>query len=254
MDFSSVASNYAGNVQIPAGERLLQLLKIQDHEDVLDLGCGNGKLTAKIRALTRGRVVGIDASERMIDLARKYEGIEFYVLRAEDMDFHEEFDVILCNSAFQWFDPHVVLPKCYKALRDGGRMGVQAPAKKIYSPNFVEAFERVQEEIDTFRSFRCPWFFLDSEEEYKRLFESYGFKVDHCKIERFESYHTPKDVFNIFMTGASVGYLNPRYYDEDINKYVQNAKRIIMRSFEEQAENGLVKLIFNRVFVIARKH
>ncbi len=165
MDFSNVASNYSGKVQIPAGDKLLQFLNIQDHEDVLDLGCGNGKLTAKIRALTRGRVVGIDASEKMIDLARKYGGIEFHILRAEDMDFYEEFDVIFCNSAFQWFDPHAILPKCYKALRSGGRMGVQAPAKKIYCPNFIEAFKQVQKEIKAFRSFRCPWFFLDNEEE-----------------------------------------------------------------------------------------
>ncbi len=124
MDFSRVTSDYSGKVQIPAGDRLLQLLDIRDHEDVLDLGCGNGKLTAKIRALTRGRVVGIDASEKMIDLARKYKGIEFHVLRAENMSFYEEFDVIFCNSAFQWFDPHVVLPTCYDALKSEGRIGV----------------------------------------------------------------------------------------------------------------------------------
>jgi len=82
------------------------------------------------------------------------------------------------------------------------------------------------------------------------LFESYGFKVDYCKIERFESYHTPKDVFEIFMTGASVGYLNPEYYDEDIGGYVEDAMKIIMRSFEEQAENESIKLIFNRVFIV----
>ncbi len=88
---------------------------------------------------------------------------------------------------------------------------------------------------------------------YESLFKSYGFKVDHCKIERFESYHTPEEVFEIFMTGASVGYLNSRYYDEDISKYVDDFKRIIMRSFEKQAENGLVKLVFNRVFIIVKK-
>ncbi len=53
MDFSKVASGYSGKIQTPA--RLLSLLRIGGKEDVLDLGCGNGRLTAKIRALTRGR-------------------------------------------------------------------------------------------------------------------------------------------------------------------------------------------------------
>ncbi len=99
----------------------------------------------------------------MIELARRYEGIEFYVLRAEEMDFREEFDVIFCNSAFQWFKPDEVLPRCYRALRKNGRIGVQAPAKREYCPIFVRAFERVQREIEAFRSFSSPWFFLETE-------------------------------------------------------------------------------------------
>ncbi len=72
-------------------------------------------------------------------------------------------------------------------------------------------------------------------------------------MERFETRHTPKEAFEIFITGASVGYLNPEYYDEDIREYIEDAKGIIRKYFEEWAENGLVKLVFNRVFVIAKK-
>jgi len=253
MDFSKIASDYRGTVQIPAGEKLLLLLDIKKHEDVLDLGCGNGKLTARIRCITKGRVVGIDASWKMIEIAKRYQGIEFYVMRAEDMNFYEEFDVIFCNSAFQWFKPHLVLPKCYKALRKGGRIGIQAPAKKVYCPNFVEAFKQVQEKIHAFRSFKNPWFFLEGERDYKELFESYGFEVSYCKIETVKTYHTPQEVFDIFMSGASVGYLNPKYYDKDISNFVNDFKAIVRCCFEEQAKDGLVELVFNRVYLVAHK-
>jgi|GEM_PF-5536202 16S rRNA A1518/A1519 N6-dimethyltransferase RsmA/KsgA/DIM1 with predicted DNA glycosylase/AP lyase activity len=57
MDFSKIATDYDKRalVQASAGERLLTLLEIKDTEDVLDLGCGTGSLTAKIRNMTRNQ-------------------------------------------------------------------------------------------------------------------------------------------------------------------------------------------------------
>jgi len=136
MNFSKIADDYMPVVQSSAGEKLLELLNIREHENVLDLGCGDGRLTAKIRKLTKGRVVGVDVSEKMIEKAKKFNGIEFIVKAAEELDFENEFDVIFCNSSFQWFDPHKSLEKCYRALKHGGRIGIQAPVKKNYCPNF----------------------------------------------------------------------------------------------------------------------
>ncbi len=116
----------------------------------------------------------------MIEIAKKNaSGVEFLVRSAEEMEFEEEFDVIFCNSAFQWFNPYKALEKCFKALREGGRIGIQAPAKENYCPNFIKAVGEVREsEIgEIFAHFRSPWFFLESEEEYVELFESFGFRV-----------------------------------------------------------------------------
>ena len=98
-------------VQTSAGEKLLRLLNIGENEDVLDLDCGTGKLTAKIRGLTKGKVVGIDSSKEMIEKARRNVNAEFIVKAAEEMDFYSEFDVIFCNSAFQWFNPHKAIER-----------------------------------------------------------------------------------------------------------------------------------------------
>jgi ubiquinone/menaquinone biosynthesis C-methylase UbiE len=65
LDFSKIAKIYddVSVAQTSAGEKLLKMLDIKEFEDVLDLGCGTGKLTAEIRKLTRGRVVGVDVAE-----------------------------------------------------------------------------------------------------------------------------------------------------------------------------------------------
>lgn len=136
VDFSKIATKYKSHssIQKSAGEVLLKLLKIRDTDDVLDLGCGVGNLTMKIRELTKAKVIGIDSSEGMIKEAReKSRGFDiiFEVKSAEEMDYKDCFDVIFCNSSFQWFgEPEKAIKNCHTVLRKGGRIGIQAPAKK----------------------------------------------------------------------------------------------------------------------------
>jgi len=264
VDFSKIASEYDRKavVQASAGQRLLSLLTIKDHEDVLDIGCGTGAITAEIRQMTRGRVVAIDSEVEMIRQAVQRfggRGIQFECLPAEEMTFREEFDAIFCNSAFQWFSsPEEVLRRCYEALRPGGRVGVQAPAKENYCPNFIEAVERVRDDpatSGTFRHFRSPWFFLETEEDYRTVFEKTGFSVQYVEIRQTRTEHSPEEVFRIFDSGASAGYLNQRYYDVPVSKdYIQRFIEIVKDAFHSQAgTGGKVKLVFNRVYVIASR-
>ena len=264
MDFSKISAEYEryATVQKSASYVLLNLLKIKSGEDVLDLGCGTGHITRLIRKITKGKVVGIDPSDGMIREAitkSRGMGIVYEVKSAEEMDYYEEFDVIFCNSTMQWFsDPEKALINCYNALRKGGRIGVQAPAKRIYSPNFIKAISKVMGDERTkyiFNHFKEPWFFLETEDEYVRFFEKVGFRVAFSKLETVTTYHTPDEIFKIFLSGAVVGYLNQRYYDVEITEeYISAFKEIVRKSFEEQADrNGMVKLEFNRIFLIAVK-
>ncbi|GAB5046756.1 class I SAM-dependent methyltransferase [Thermodesulfovibrio sp. TK110] len=144
VNFSEIASKYERDslVQKSAAEKLINLLRISRNDNVLDLGCGTGHLTKRIREMTKGKVIGIDSSEGMIKEAqRRNAGIDiiFEIKKAEELDYVEFFDVIFCNSSFQWFkNPEPIIKSCYRALRKNGRMGIQAPAKKIYCPNFIQ--------------------------------------------------------------------------------------------------------------------
>ena len=54
---------------------LIKKLELTGTEELLDIGCGDGKVTAAIAdCLGQGRIVGIDSSEQMIDLARRRYG------------------------------------------------------------------------------------------------------------------------------------------------------------------------------------
>jgi len=264
-DFSDVASDYEKRslVQKSAAEILLGLIDIKKTEDVLDLGCGTGNLTERIRRATSRRVEGIDPSEEMIVQAKKsYQrfGIEFIVSKAEEIEYDREFDVIFCNSAFQWvIDPEKAVRNCHRALRDGGRMGIQAPATSNYSPTFVEAVKSVEQNPatkETFSHFKPPWFFMETSAEYRELFKKSGFTVALSEINTVKSRHSPEEAFGIFSSGAAVGYLNPNCYLSGLDSgYVSNFNMIVRKYFESMAdENGLVELVFNRIFLIAIKY
>ena len=69
-EFDGTKYAQASTHQKEWGTRLIEELELQGHESVLDLGCGDGTLTAQIaELLPTGRVTGIDSSQGMIDTA-----------------------------------------------------------------------------------------------------------------------------------------------------------------------------------------
>lgn len=262
-DFSGIAARYERDslIQKSAADRLIGLLEIGSDDDVLDLGCGTGSLTRKMRALTNGNVTGVDPSEGMIhEAAAKKDGadIEFLVTAAEGLDYTDAFSVIFCNSAFQWFrEPAAALGNCYRALRIGGRMGIQAPARKAYCPNFLAAIDAVARDprtAKTFAGFKPPWTFFDTAEVYSALFTQAGFSVLFALVEEIKTVHSPAQVMTIFESGAAAGYLNQQYYTTQVNEpYTAAFREVVSRSFERQADKGQVELKFNRIYLVAVK-
>jgi trans-aconitate methyltransferase len=262
-DFTTISKRYKeiSLVQSSAAEILFSLLNIQNNESVLDIGCGTGNLTKKIYDISQGDVMGIDPSNGMIEESRKHYGnfINFEENVAENITYNNKFDVIFCNSAFQWIkNPEIAVEKFYKALKNNGRIGIQAPAKRIYCPNFIEAINEIRnlEPIkNIFDKFKDPWNFLETAEEYSLLFRRNGFEVPFSEIQTIETHHDPEEVYKIFCSGAIAGYLNDKCYNCKIDEnYTQIFLNNIRKAFIGQAEHdGKIKLIFNRIFLIGIK-
>lgn len=80
----------------------------------MDIGCGDGKVTAEIaELLPGGSVMGIDISEELIRFTRKnfppekYLNIAFELMDARNMNFHSEFDVVFSNVTLHWVMEHL---------------------------------------------------------------------------------------------------------------------------------------------------
>ncbi len=262
--FSSISPNYQqrATLQQSAAEKLFELLAIKRTDSVLDLGCGPGHLTRRIRDLTSGVVFGLDPSAAMIAKARRNcqtLAVTFLTTEAESFETPQQFDVIFCNSSFQWLrDPVRALNSCNRVLRPGGRIGIQAPARANYCPNFTLATQALLADPRTrevFAHFVSPWFFLETPDDYARLFETAGMPPEYCQIEEINELCAPDKVMLIFESGAAAGYLNPASYKvAPPPNYFELARHVIKSSFQTQAtENGKVPLQFSRVYLLAQK-
>jgi trans-aconitate methyltransferase len=99
---------------------VFDLLAPRTGERILDLGCGDGALTAKIAA-AGATVIGVDSSPSMVEATRAL-GLDARVMNAESLPFDAEFDAVFSNAALHWVrDQPAMLHGVYRALKPGGR-------------------------------------------------------------------------------------------------------------------------------------
>jgi trans-aconitate 2-methyltransferase len=103
-------------------DRALQHLDLTGVGRLLDVGCGDGRVTAEIAAQIPGAaVVGIDPSPGMIDLARTIPGIDFWLGDVEEMTFEDDMDAVVSFNALHWVrDQQTALARIATALHRGG--------------------------------------------------------------------------------------------------------------------------------------
>ena len=163
------------------GARLIEELKLTGDERVLDLGCGDGALTARIAALVPGgRALGIDASAGMIASARRLSApnLEFRLLDINDLPFEAEFDVVFSNATLHWVKDHGrLLENVHRALRDGGRArfnfaGAGNCANLLRVVSEVTALPRY---APLFADFEQPWF-MPAADEYRGILQRSPFR------------------------------------------------------------------------------
>ena len=168
---------YARNARFVAdlGEAVLRLLGTEPGERILDLGCGEGVLTARIRDLG-AEVTGIDSSPAQVEAARS-RGIDARVGQGTALDIAGPFDAVFSNAALHWMrPPEHVAAGVARILKPGGRfvgeMGGEGCVQKIRAALHEGLSVRGVDpwSVD-------PWFF-PNEREYGSVLAVAGFDVE----------------------------------------------------------------------------
>jgi trans-aconitate methyltransferase len=174
-------ARYARNARFVAdlGLPVVELLAPQAGERILDLGCGDGVLTAKLVEFGC-TVVGVDASPDQVAAAGE-RGLDARVVNAEALTFDREFDAVFSNAALHWIPrPDPVIAGVARALKPGGRFvgefGGAGNVTKIRVALHSALRERSidPEPLD-------PWYF-PSPAEYRERLEAHGFEVRSIEL------------------------------------------------------------------------
>jgi trans-aconitate methyltransferase len=186
------AEDYAAHSQgqYRWGLNNLDRLLLSGTECVLDVGSGDGKLTAEIaRRVPGGRVVGVDNAPAMVEFAslscaESQSNVSFVLGDAQALDFDAEFDIAFSNSTLHWVPDHpAVLRGLFRALKPGGRIYLSMSGRGTAAVVLSVIHELAQHA--PWRTWLdhmpVPWYFFGSE-EYRIWLHAAGFILGRVEL------------------------------------------------------------------------
>lgn len=188
------ADQYADHFQFVHhyGEDVLSLIEAPSGAFAVDLGCGSGALTDRLRQMGY-RVLGIDASGSMLELARRaYPDLDFQLADALNFTLPAPADVIFSNAVFHWIDDSqqdILLRNLAGQLKKGGELVCE-----FGGAGCAETVHACLERSFTRLGLRYPRvFYFPTIGQYAPRLEQCGLKVVYASLfDRF----TPQETEN----------------------------------------------------------
>ncbi len=204
------AELYHATASMQAGlavELLMRHHRPTGTEAVLDIGCGDGRITARIAtSVPQGSVLGTDPSSDMIAFAGRtyppmaHPNLAFQQIGAEELPWTDRFDLAVSFSALQWVPRQLIaLRNIHRALKPNGRalFLVFPRIECIWGPSeFVASSPRWRE---YFAGYTQPMQFHDVD-GYRILVEEAGFAVDFVRAEPHVLRYRTKTEYETFLS------------------------------------------------------
>jgi trans-aconitate 2-methyltransferase len=211
------AVDYAksSGIQQQWARELIAKLELKGSEKLLDIGSGDGKVTAEIaRCLPKGSVTGIDSSEAMIVLAQRnfsadvFPNVRFQYGNASTLEFENEFDIVFSNATLHWIlDQRPVLQGIYKSLKRGGKillqMGGRGNAANVLS--VCDRFMDTNEWHGYFQGFVFPYGFYNAE-EYRHWIDEAGLQAIRIELIPKDAVHQDRAAFEAWIRTTWLPY------------------------------------------------
>jgi trans-aconitate 2-methyltransferase len=174
---------------------------------VIDVGCGTGRVTEALLAIVpRGRVLAIDASADMVELARRRLGDQADVWCQDvlELELDEPVDAIVSTATLHWVTDHDRLwRRLAQALRPGGVLEIQCGGQGNIA-GVREVIEAVARESAPELVGWSPWVFAGPHETETRLRDA-GCTEIRCWLEQRPTY--PEDLAAFVATSILPAHL-----------------------------------------------
>ena len=175
------------------GELIAAGARLQPGKVTLEIGCGTGIFT-EIFALSKARIIAVDISPELIEIARKRglpeKEVIFLEKPFEECDVEGPFDAVIGSSILHHLELEVAMKKVFALLKPGGRLSFAEP--NYLNPQiFIERrFRRFFVSVSPDETAFIRW-------SLKSLLERFGFT--NIRITPFDWLHpyTPESLIKM---------------------------------------------------------
>ncbi len=235
-------------------QNLLKSYYFDPAAKVLDVGCGDGRITAQIACeVPEGQVIGVDASNNMVELGTasfpktEFPNLKFQLGKAEEISFSEPFDNIVSFSCFHWVrEPHKALTSLTKMLKkDGELLILTYPKESMYYEFLQEALQ----EYPTYTDFSAYSTML-SITEYKKILQDLGMEIVEFNSKKLIHSYKNKEAVKDFIRGWLTSFVPlPEHLHE---AYLDLAVEKSLR-YHIDLQNDLINLPYMALVIIAKR-
>ncbi|MCI5052254.1 MAG: methyltransferase domain-containing protein [Simkaniaceae bacterium] len=233
------------------------LKRFHGNEHILDLGCGDGKISADIsRFLPTGHVTAIDPSKDMISWAKRqfcdfeYSNLTFALGGFEETNLSKEFDCIISlNALHHCNDKKRGLEEAHRLLKDQGKLLILVPSSKesawdeaIAAICSIEKWSQHLEKI-------AETVFLDSG-EYANLLETCQFTVISVKDIKTKDPFVDKEEFVSWLVGTYPPIVKRELLTDFFSDIVDQYIAIYPDAIDA---NGTISAEFDAIQIVAVK-
>jgi ubiquinone/menaquinone biosynthesis C-methylase UbiE len=245
---------------VPFRAELVRQLGPAAGESILDLGTGHGEPAMTIAGAVgaTGRVVGVDLSEGMVDLAgrtareRHLSNMEFRVMDCSALDFPDaSFDGVVSSFGFQIFtDPAKAAREARRVLRPGGRIAVSiwSTAEKVPFLDVLVAPMMAGAEPDETGYLPTP-FETGGPGEMAGFLREAGFQSpSERRLSLQFIFHSPEEYLDTVLRGTPLGHS----LGEESPETQETILRATRANLEGRRSGTEIVLPAEAVFVTAR--
>jgi trans-aconitate 2-methyltransferase len=223
-------------------------------DKVLDVGCGDGRITAEIASwIPKGKVIGVDASLNMIQFAResypisKFPNLEFRLSKAEELSFTESFDKIVCFNCLLWVrEAKKAINLMCKLLKPEGELLILTYLKES---SYVDFFEKTLDFFPEYKALSAALTMLSSK-DYEDVLLSNGLELSKFIVRDLISHFQNKLELRNYLQGWLCSYvaLPVEIQDEFLDRAVESSL-----PYSVQPDGQSISLPYKSLVVRARK-
>jgi len=129
-------SSMEGKFTVKFQKLILDNIKVDDGDEVLDIACGNGRLLKHLSQKANIKGYGIDIADLMVEEAKRLlPSMDFYTAKCDDTPFNNgQFDALTVCAAFHHFpDIDGFADEAERILKVDGKLYIA----EIYYPAFA---------------------------------------------------------------------------------------------------------------------